>query len=233
MRIELKARLIGDDLLGGFFVQAWPVRAIRDQRAVAVHHAHDPRAERNRFTCERIGIAEAVPPLVMPADQQLRLAARDRAARRLARPESDDARDRAALPKSAPTDAADIRVFITRSPTSCARVAKHDGGQIAAVQPAVFAEHFRQARHQHGMRLSVAFDPVGFLGEFEQLTAERLLGFAKDQTRSLYWYQRSSSSKSVLGFPVGRSLPRSAAHSPANQKFGAISSLARTGINPL
>jgi hypothetical protein len=41
------------------------------QRAVGIDDAQDASAERYLFTPQRVGIARAVPPFLMPADEQL------------------------------------------------------------------------------------------------------------------------------------------------------------------
>src|SRR2546423_6097389 len=109
-----------------------------------------------------------------------------------------------------------------------------DRRQIIAVQPAPLAEYFRQARQQRRVRFGVAFDPVGFFGELEQLIAQRLLGGAKDQAHTLYWYQRSSSfSVCPANFSVCRNLSRSAAHEVSQLESLLKIVVARTDLNPL
>src|SRR5205807_6878602 len=57
-------------------IERTSIRTLAKQRAEQLNRPQNSRADWNIFEREHIGIARAVPPFVMPANEQLRVAAR-------------------------------------------------------------------------------------------------------------------------------------------------------------
>src|SRR6185369_4084272 len=75
-RIELDSRAIDQYASCRFFCHRGAEWSCISERGVRISQSQDPRCERYLFTSQRVRIAGAVPPFMMPADEQLRRAIR-------------------------------------------------------------------------------------------------------------------------------------------------------------
>src|SRR5262245_8528982 len=195
LRIEFDAGQIGDDLFGFASVESPPVRTVGDEREVSVNGAQDPRARGDRLARQTVGVPSAVPPFVMPADEQLGLAGKFEFTRGLF------AKYRVApqIQGLIPTERARSQQVVALHGAFAQVVSQGcelERGQVYAVQPHSRPDLLGRPCDCDRMRFAVTFDAIDLDGDLEQAAAERFFRIVESQYRLLCLHQYMSSENS-------------------------------------